>query len=406
MISETQDVAGALQVKPSKILAGLEPEFTNLWLIAMAKCARGDFGSELKPVPSSKKMLQSSMHLRRVKVSSLPPLNELSGSPGSTGSVYKTVFQGAVVAAKVYHAHMMPTLRRELRALKLMSHPNIVHIIALLVDDSDESIGFLMEYLPNSLDAAMHRMSLFQLVQALTCVAAGLADVHELNVVHSDVKPANVLVSLDFLVSKLADFGFAHLMSSSSMASSASGTRGTLLFTAPEHLDGEPISIACDSFSFGMMCWQVFHPDVVNPLGDKQTQVITKLLQGKRPAFTRADIPVALRQIVEACLAHEPSQRPTMATVHSSLACIATQLEPSTDPVTSHDLSGLVPAFPPVAAAPAGVDVDIADIFLSSPLFDFVRHRFRKLPSNAHITKVSSVAVSASRMATFCDLFA
>ena len=32
-----------LDVKPGKIVAGLEAEFTNKWLVAMAKCARGDF---------------------------------------------------------------------------------------------------------------------------------------------------------------------------------------------------------------------------------------------------------------------------------------------------------------------------------------------------------------------------
>jgi serine/threonine protein kinase len=406
VISETQELAGPLQVRPGKILAGLEPELTNLLLIAIARCARRDFGSEFKPAAAPQNKLTSHVHLRRVKVSSLPPLTELSGSPGSTGSVFKTVFQGAVAAAKVYHPHMTSTLRRELRTLILMSHPNIVRIFALLTDDSDEPIGFIMEFMPTSLDAAMRRMTLSQLVQALTCVAAGLADVHELSVIHSDVKPANVLISEDFLTAKLADFGFAHLLSTSSMASSSPGTRGTLLFTAPEHLDGEPISMPCDVFSFGMMSWQVFHPDVTNPLGDKQTQVIAKLLQGKRPAFTRADVPATLRVLVDACLAHEPSRRPTMAAAHSALSTIAATLGQSTGPVSPRTLSELVPAFPPMTASPLGADVNITTLHPSSPLYEFVRQKFRKLPQNAHISAISGVEVSADRISTFCDLFA
>jgi hypothetical protein len=52
VIAETQELAGPLEVKPGKIVAGLEPEFTNRWLVAMAKCARGDFKPAPAPAPA------------------------------------------------------------------------------------------------------------------------------------------------------------------------------------------------------------------------------------------------------------------------------------------------------------------------------------------------------------------
>ncbi len=52
VIAETQELSGPLEVKPGKIVAGLEAEFTNKWLIAMAKCVRGDFTPAAAPAPA------------------------------------------------------------------------------------------------------------------------------------------------------------------------------------------------------------------------------------------------------------------------------------------------------------------------------------------------------------------
>ncbi len=52
VIGETQELAGPLEVKPGKIVAGLEAEYTNKWLVALAKCARGDFKPAPAPAPA------------------------------------------------------------------------------------------------------------------------------------------------------------------------------------------------------------------------------------------------------------------------------------------------------------------------------------------------------------------
>ncbi len=131
---------------------------------------------------------------------------------------------------------------------------------------------------------------------------------HDKGILHADIKPANILLSDDCSDVKLADYGLSQALIS--MRASQSGVRGTSMFIALEHLDGAPTSVLCDVFSFGMTCWQTLHPTVVNPLGTTPTQIMFKLAQGKRPPFTRDDVPSALRQLVEACLAHEPHDRP------------------------------------------------------------------------------------------------
>lgn len=71
----------------------------------------------------------------------------------------------------------------------------------------------------------------------------------------SDIKPGNILLSEDFLIVKLADFGLSHAISAS--ISKVSSARGTPLFIAPELADDPLPSVATDVFSFGMTTWQV-----------------------------------------------------------------------------------------------------------------------------------------------------
>jgi serine/threonine-protein kinase len=152
---------------------------------------------------------------------------------------------------------MLPALQREMKSLQLLMHPNIVRMLAVMTDAASKPIGFIMEYLPLTLDEAMQRMTVQQAVYALSEAAIGIAVAHDARVIHSDIKPANILCSRDLASVKIADFGLAHVISASQ--SKVSSIRGTPLFIAPELADEPtpPPSISSDMFSFGMTAWQV-----------------------------------------------------------------------------------------------------------------------------------------------------
>jgi serine/threonine protein kinase len=160
-----------------------------------------------------------------VPAASLPPLTQPCGKPGASGSVFKIEYQGKVAAAKKFHEHMHDMLRRELKTLQLLAHPNIVRVLAVINDAASQPMGFVMEYCAVPLNEGMQRMTLRQAVHALAEAAIGVAAAHDANVVHSDIKPDNVLCSDDFSVIKLADFGLAHAITAS--MSAVSGVRGT-----------------------------------------------------------------------------------------------------------------------------------------------------------------------------------
>jgi tRNA A-37 threonylcarbamoyl transferase component Bud32 len=171
-----------------------------------------------------------SQHLPSVPLTSLPPLTHVCGSPGASGIVFKIEYQGKDVAVKKFHEHMQDMLRRELKSLQTLAHSRIVRIVAVVTDAQSLPIGFIMEYLPLTLEEAMHRMTLHQSLHVLVEVCIGIAAAHDMKVIHNDIKPANVLCSFDLLEVKLADFGLAHAVTAS--LSSVSMARGTPLYVA------------------------------------------------------------------------------------------------------------------------------------------------------------------------------
>jgi hypothetical protein len=177
---------------------------------------------------------------------------------GDSCIVYKVQYKCKDAAAKIFLEHKKDLLQGELRSLNLVAHDNIVRLLAKITDNDSQPIGFIMEYLPESLERAMDKMTLRQAVHAMNEAALGVAVAHDALVVHSDIKPGNILCSDDFSVVKLADFGLARL--SSSNATQASKVRGTPLYIAPE-LQDEPHTptILSDIFSFGMAIWQASH---------------------------------------------------------------------------------------------------------------------------------------------------
>jgi hypothetical protein len=276
--------------------------------------------------PQLKAAVVSSYHLPSIPLSSLPPLIHICGSPGASATVFKIEYQGKDAAVKRFHEHTQAMLRRELKSMQLLTHPNIVPVLSIITDSASQPMGFVMEYVPKSLDQAMQHLTTRQALHVLSEAALGLAVTHDARVIHSDIKPDNILCSADFSTVKLADFGLAHAITAS--LSSVSGVRGTALFMAPELHADAPLSVLTDIFSFGMTAWQLFHPAVVNPLGANIVTISLRLGKGERPAFTRPDAPVGLKELVSRCLEHEPSKRPSsMWEVYGLLKAIMHKLQ-------------------------------------------------------------------------------
>jgi serine/threonine-protein kinase len=260
-----------------------------------------------------------------------------------------------------------------------------------------------MEYVPISLEEGMQHMTLRQALHALVEASIGVAVAHDAKVIHSDIKPGNILCSDDFSVVKLADFGLAHAIAAS--MSAVSGVRGTALFMAPELHEDAPLCVATDVFSFGMTAWQLLHPGVANPFGTNVVTIATKLGRGLRPDFTRADAPPALKELVARCVEHDPAKRPaSMWEVHRELKAILQQLPDTTAPATLAALLSQPVLQQPPHALPSGA-IQLVEEAATSPFAAFVRARMRREAAGVSVGRICRVVVGGSRAATFLDLF-
>jgi hypothetical protein len=140
-------------------------------------------------------------------------------------------------------------------------------------------------------------------------VAEALGAIHAAGLIHRDLKPSNILLAEDG--PHVIDFGVARAVDDPGLTA-RSGTPG---FMAPEVLLGEPLTSACDVFALGMV---LACASGIRPFGLGMAEVIAYRVVHEEPDLSGLD--PQIRDVVAACLAKEPSQRPTPATILELLA--------------------------------------------------------------------------------------
>ncbi|MDX6255257.1 MAG: eukaryotic-like serine/threonine-protein kinase [Frankiales bacterium] len=170
---------------------------------------------------------------------------------------------GRQVAVKTLYAldpAAAARLRREGQALSRLSSDRIVRVYDLLEDAGRWSL--ILEYVNGvSLAERLLRppaLTVRQRLSVLRDVAEALTCAHRAQVVHRDVKPANVLLDGRGRA-KLSDFGIARLTGSAAAYRTVDGTRsGTRRYAAPEQW-ADPLaeSPAMDAFSFAVLAYEL-----------------------------------------------------------------------------------------------------------------------------------------------------
>lgn len=134
-----------------------------------------------------------------------------------------------------------------------LAHPNVIAAYDLVKTDDGRDC-LVMEYLPSrSLRQLREDDGPLPPREAAAIgaqIAAALAHLHDLNMTHRDVTPANVLVTAD-RTAKLTDFGIATWASDTQVEDPKTGG-GTPGFQAPEVVRGNRATAAADVFSLGM----------------------------------------------------------------------------------------------------------------------------------------------------------
>nr|WP_196444967.1 serine/threonine-protein kinase [Planomonospora sp. ID67723] len=136
-------------------------------------------------------------------------------------------------------------------------------------------------------------------------VATALTAIHGAGVVHRDLKPSNVLLSP--VGPRVIDFGIARALDTLSGVTGTGEIIGTPRYMAPEVLRGEPVSPACDVFSWG--CLVAFAASGRSPFGGEALHAVLYQVLNTEPVLEGME--PALRELVSYAMAKEPGHRPT-----------------------------------------------------------------------------------------------
>lgn len=178
------------------------------------------------------------------------------------GIVYRArAGDGSYVALKVVRPALAGDedfrrrFRREATVARQVSHPRVVDV---LETGEYEGLPFMAQRYVG-MGTLGHKMSGGPMARAevavlLTDVGAALEALHELDLIHRDVKPSNILID-DEGHAHITDFGLTK-DPKSSLLTQPGKALGTLDYVSPEQIRGVPISPAADVYSLACVAWE------------------------------------------------------------------------------------------------------------------------------------------------------
>lgn len=198
---------------------------------------------------------------------------------------------------------------QEARVVGQISHPYIITLHDMGIDEATQTPYLVMEYLEGlPLDRVLEKGSL-PFPRACSWagdVAVALAVAHRKGVIHGDVKPANILITNDNRL-KLMDFGMARL---ARYDAKDTPLLGTPAYWCPEQIMGKAQDERSDIFSLGIVLYEMVTGN--RPFdADSLQGICAKILSSSPlpPSHANGSLPKALDEVMASCLAKDPAKR-------------------------------------------------------------------------------------------------
>lgn len=217
-------------------------------------------------------------------------LNVLENKPlgsGAYGKVFKGVLNGKTISPEYCAVKILPynterqkqNAKREVNFFNQFSATPCAYIVKFYgaLDKKKNDIAYCwiaLEYMnKGSLSSFFDKKGFFDYfdkeayrhvnldvkVSWMKQITQGVAYLHNLNIIHRDIKAANILLTVDEfgnIIAKLTDFGISVTSNENQNIKEGKQNKGTLSWQAPEAIFG-PATEASDMFSTGMLFWQI-----------------------------------------------------------------------------------------------------------------------------------------------------
>ncbi|XP_072108648.1 mitogen-activated protein kinase kinase kinase 1 [Mobula birostris] len=211
---------------------------------------------------------------------------------------------------------VVQTLREEIRMMGHLNHPNIIRMLGATCEKSNYNLfvewmaGGSVSHLLNKYGAFKEQVIINYNEQLLR----GLAYLHENQIIHRDIKGANLLIDSTGQRLRIADFGAAaRLASKGTGAGEFQGQLlGTIAFMAPEVLRGQQYGRSCDVWSVGCVIIEMAcaKPPWNAEKHSNHLALIFKIASATSAPTIPNHLSPALRDVALRCLELQPQDRP------------------------------------------------------------------------------------------------
>jgi serine/threonine-protein kinase len=328
---------------------------------------------------------------------------------GGMGVVYRAWQRklNRLVALKMLTGYYgPPELKRffaEAETAAALHHANIVHIYD--VGEHDGAPFYAMEHVEGGSLADRLRAGIMpprDIAQFLIPVARALDFAHKNNVVHRDMKPANILIDPQG-VPKVTDFGIAKRLTAVSALTLSGAVIGTPVYMAPQQARGTSRDVggAADIYSLGAILYEMLasRPPFLPEESDTAIMVRVATEKPVSPAWHRPGTPRDLETICLKCLAKEPAER------YASAAAFADDLQRFLDdqPILSRRVSRV---FPKGRRKLIAIGAVIAAVALGLFVFPSLRSKFAKSIEQQSAATVAALSDKSIAVLPFENLSA
>jgi Tol biopolymer transport system component len=280
-----------------------------------AECEREPALLSVPPGERFAALLESDEHFPEALRERYRLTGELGRGGMATVFLARDVRHARDVAVKVIHPFIAAALGTkqflgEIEMVAQMHHPHIVPLYDS--GDAGGALYYVMPYEPGlSLRqrlAREGRLNAADVVLVLRDLCDALAYAHARGIVHSDIKPDNVLLSGRHAL--LTDFGIARARTRAQESDTRGVALGTPEYMAPEQIAGEAIDHRTDIYAVGVLGYELLagHTPFVGET--RRATLQSHLRDAPRPLVRLApDAPPLLAALVMRCLEKRPADR-------------------------------------------------------------------------------------------------